>query len=140
MALGSFPDTSALSRAYSTRARQRVDPNPERVAHGAVNRAAGLFQGLPVSSSPSRPPVPSPSRCYGCSHPNRLRNLLDAALAAVVVASCLDLVEVADLRRIHRMARGEFWLSMAYTTGVVLLRAIPGIALGLAIMGFLWHA
>jgi len=69
-----------------------------------------------------------------------LRNLPTAALAAVVIASAIGLIEVADLVRIYRIQRWEFWLSMACFAGVAVLGAIPGIglAIAIAVMEFLW--
>jgi MFS superfamily sulfate permease-like transporter len=57
VALISFADTSVLSRAYAARTRMYVNPNQELIGLGAVNLAAGFFQGFPVSSSSSRTPV-----------------------------------------------------------------------------------
>jgi MFS superfamily sulfate permease-like transporter len=47
---------------------------------------------------------------------------------------------VSDLRRIYRIQRWEFWLSMACFAGVATLGAIPGIALAIviAVIEFLW--
>jgi MFS superfamily sulfate permease-like transporter len=58
----------------------------------------------------------------------------------VVIASAIALIEVADLRRIYRMQRWEFWLSMLCLAGVAVFGAIPGIALAIAIavIEFLW--
>ena len=72
--------------------------------------------------------------------PNLLHNLPNTALAAVVIASAIGLFEVNDLRRIYRIQRWEFWLSMACFAGVALLGAIPGIGLAIviAVIEFLW--
>jgi MFS superfamily sulfate permease-like transporter len=72
--------------------------------------------------------------------PNLLRDLPSAALAAVVIASAIGLIEIADLRRIYRIQRWEFWLSMACFAGVAVFGAIPGIALAIviAVIEFLW--
>jgi MFS superfamily sulfate permease-like transporter len=74
--------------------------------------------------------------------PNLLRNLPAAALAAVVIASAIGLIEVTDLTRIYRIQRWEFWLSIACFAGVAVLGAIPGIGLAIAIalIEFLWDA
>jgi high affinity sulfate transporter 1 len=155
VALVSFADTSVLSRTYSARLRQPVDPNQEMVGLGAANLAAGFFQGFPISSSSSRTPVAEAAgaRTQLASvvgavaialllvfAPDLLRNLPGAALAAVVIASAIGLIEVADLRRIYRIQQWEFWLSMACFAGVALLGAIPGIALAIviAVIEFLW--
>jgi high affinity sulfate transporter 1 len=155
VALVSFADTSVLSRTYAARLRAPVDPNQEMVGLGAANLAAGFFQGFPISSSSSRTPVAeaagSRTQLTGVVGalaiavlllfaPALLKNLPNAALAAVVIASAIGLFEVADLRRIYRIQRWEFWLSMVCFAGVATLGAIPGIALAIviAVIEFLW--
>jgi high affinity sulfate transporter 1 len=155
VALISFADTSVLSRTYAGRTASFVDPNQEMVALGAANLAAGLFQGFPISASASRTPVAEAAGARTqltgvvgaltvgamlLSAPGLLRNLPLAALAAVVIASAIGLIEVADLRRIWRIQRWEFWLSIGCLLGVALLGAIPGIglAIGVAVIEFLW--
>jgi MFS superfamily sulfate permease-like transporter len=63
-------------------------------------------------------------------------------LAAVVIAAAIGLFEFADLARIYRIQRWEFWLSIVCTIGVAVFGAIPGIGLAimLAIIEFLWDA
>jgi len=155
VALVSFADTSVLSRSYAARLRTHVDPNQEMVGLGAANLAAGFFQGFPISSSSSRTPVAEAAgaRTQLTSvvgalaiaalllvAPNLLQNLPTAALAAVVIAAAIGLIEVADLRRIYRIQRWEFWLSMVCFVGVAVLGVIPGIglAIAIAIAEFLW--
>jgi len=155
VALVSFADTSVLSRTFAARLRTPVDPNQEMVGLGAANLAAGFFQGFPISSSASRTPVAEAAGArtqltgvVGAAAialllllaPELLRNLPDPALAAVVIASAIGLIEVADLRRIYRIQRWEFWLSIVCFAGVAVLGAIPGIALAIviAVIEFLW--
>jgi high affinity sulfate transporter 1 len=155
VALVSFADTSVLSRAYAARTRTRVDPNQEMVGLGAANLAAGLFQGFPISSSSSRTPVAEAAGARTqltgvvgaisvalllLAAPDLLRHLPSSALAAVVIASAIGLIEVTDLRRIFRIQRWEFWLSIACTVGVAVLGVIPGIGLAIviAVIEFLW--
>jgi len=155
VALVSFADTSVLSRVYAARTRRYVDPNQEMVGLGVANLAAGFFQGFPISSSSSRTPVAeaagSRTQLTGVvgaltvalllvAAPDALRNLPTSALAAVVIASAIGLIEVNDLRRIYRIQRWEFWLSIACTIGVAVLGAIPGIGLAIviAVIEFLW--
>jgi high affinity sulfate transporter 1 len=155
VALVSFADTSVLSRTFAARLRTPVDPNQEMVGLGAANLAAGFFQGFPISSSSSRTPVAeaagSRTQLTGVVGaaaiallllfaPNLLRDLPSTALAAVVIASAIGLFEIADLRRIYRIQRWEFWLSMVCFAGVAVFGAIPGIALAIviAVIEFLW--
>ena len=61
-------------------------------------------------------------------------------MAAVVIASAIGLFEVADLKRIYRIQRWEFWLSIVCFVGVATIGVIPGIglAIAIAIIEFLW--
>jgi high affinity sulfate transporter 1 len=155
LALVSFADTSVLSRAYAARLNRPVNSNQEMVGLGAANLAAGLFQGFPISSSASRTPVAeaagAKTQVTGVvgalgvaallvAAPDLLKHLPTPALAAVVIASAIGLIEVADLRRIWRIQRWEFWLSMLCLVGVAVLGAVPGIGLAVvvAVIEFLW--
>ena len=155
IALVSFADTSVLSRAYAARLGHSVNSNQEMVGLGAANLAAGLFQGFPISSSASRTPVAeaagAKTQATGVvgalgvaallvAAPDLLKHLPTPALAAVVIASAIGLIEVADLRRIWRIQRWEFWLSILCLVGVAVLGAVPGIGLAvvIAVIEFLW--
>ena len=157
VALVSFADTSVLSRAYAARAGCAVDPNQEMVGLGIANLAAGVFQGFPISASTSRTPVAeaagAKTQLAGVVGalavagllllaPDLLKNLPTAALAAVVIASAIALIEVKDLLRIYRIQRWEFWLSIGCMAGVAVLGAIEGIglAIAMAVIEFLWDA
>jgi high affinity sulfate transporter 1 len=154
-ALVSFADTSVLSRVYAARTGSKVDPNQELIGLGAANLAAGFFQGFPISSSSSRTPVAEAAgartqlTCVVGAlaitilllvAPNLLRHLPTTALAAVVIAAAIGLIETADLGRIYRIQQWEFWLSVVCFAGVAVLGVIPGIglAIALAIIEFLW--
>jgi high affinity sulfate transporter 1 len=155
IALVSFADTSVLSRTYAARLGDNVDPNQEMIGLGAANLATGFFQGFSISSSSSRTPVAEAAgartqlTCVVGAlaialllmvAPNLLKHLPSAALAAVVIAAAIGLIEIADLKRIYRIQRWEFWLTVLCFVGVAVLGAIPGIglAIAVAIAEFLW--
>lgn len=150
-----FAETSVLSRSYAAHLDEHVDANKEAVGLGAANLAAGLFQGFPVSSSASRTPVVETAggkTQLACVigalavaallilAPGLLHNLPDAALAAVVILAASRLFVLQDLKRIYRIQRWEFWLSVVCSIGVVVLGPIPGIGLAIviAVIEFLW--
>jgi high affinity sulfate transporter 1 len=155
IAVVSFADTSVLSRVYSAKARTYVDPNQEMIGLGVANVAAGVFQGFPISSSSSRTPVAEASGSktqltgvvgavaialllmFG---PQLLRDLPNAALAGVVIASAIGLFEFRELGRLFRIQRWEFWLSIAAFLGVAMLGPVPGmmIAIGIALAEYIW--
>jgi MFS superfamily sulfate permease-like transporter len=151
----SFADTSVLSRVYAARMGYRVDPNQEMVGLGISNFAAGLFQGFPISSSSSRTPVAEAAGAQTqmtgvvgaitvalllLLAPTLLQSLPNAALAAVVIAAAIGLFEFSDLKRIYRIQRWEFWLSIVCFVGVAVFGAIPGIGIAVvvAVIEFLW--
>jgi len=155
VAMVAFADTSVLSRSYAARLGTRVDANQEMVGLGAANLAAGLFQGIPISSSASRTPVAEAAGAQTqltgvvgalavaallVLAPDLLEHLPASALAAVVIVAAMGLFEIGDLRRIHRQQAWEFWLSMLCFAGVAVFGVIQGIgiAVAVAIAEFLW--
>jgi len=155
VAMVAFADTSVLSRSYAAKTKSQVDPNQEMVGLGAANLIGGLFQGFPISSSASRTPVAEAAGaktqltgvvgavCVALLlvlAPNLLQSLPSSALAAVVIAAAIGMFEFADLRRIYRIQRWEFWLSIVCFVGVAVLGAIQGIGLAIliAVIEFLW--
>src|SRR5215218_2456531 len=157
IALVSFADTSLLSRTFAIRGGYRVNPNQELVALGAANAAAGLFQGFSVSSSSSRTPVAEAAGARTQAtgvvgalaialmllfFPNLVRNLPDAALAAVVISAAIGLIEAKGVRKLYRVHRTEFALSIVCFLGVAVLGVIEGIfiAIALALLDFIRRA
>jgi MFS superfamily sulfate permease-like transporter len=157
IALVSFADTSVLSRTFAIRGGYRVDPNQELVALGAANVAVGLFQGFSVSSSSSWTPVAEAAGAktqmtglVGAAaialllllFPNLVQNLPDSALAAVVISAAIGLIEAAGVRKLYRVRKTEFTLSIACFLGVAVLGVIQGIfiAVALALLDFIRRA
>ena len=155
VAMVAFADTSVLSRTFAAKTRTVVDPNQEMIGLGAANLGAGLFQGFTISASSSRTPVVEAAGAktqltgvvgaIGVAllllfAPNLLKDLPSSALAAVVIAAAIGLFEFADLRRIFRIQRWEFWLSVVCFVGVAVFGVIPGIGIAIliAVTEFLW--
>ena len=157
MAIVSFADTSVLSRVYAARSRGACRPQPGNGRPGRCQPRGGVLftQGFPISSSSSRTPVAeaagAETQLTGVvgalvvallltATPALLADLPSPALAAVVIASAIGLFEIDDLRRIYRIQRWEFWLSIVCFAGVAVLGAIPGIGLAIviAVIEFLW--
>jgi MFS superfamily sulfate permease-like transporter len=88
VAMGSFADTSVLSRAYAARTGASVDPNQEMVGLGAANLAAGFFQGFPISSSSSRTPVAEAAGAH-----TQLTGVVGALAVAVLLVTAPNLLQ-----------------------------------------------
>jgi high affinity sulfate transporter 1 len=157
IALVAFADTSVLSRSYAARLGDRVDPDQELFALGAVNVAASLFQGFPVSSSSSRTPAAeaagAKSQFTGVVAAIALGLVLlfatgilaplpEATLSAIVIVAVSGLIDLRSLRRLAVLNRADFGLAAAALLGVALIGVIPGIgiAIGLSVMTLLWRA
>ena len=155
IAVVSIADTSVLSRVYSAKNNEYVDPNQEMIGLGLSNIAAGFFMGFPISSSASRTPVAESSGARTqmtgvvgalavalllVVAPGLMRSLPTTALAAVVIASAVRMFHFSDLPRLYRIQRWEFWLSMAAFAGVAVIGPVPGmlIAIGIALAEYIW--
>ncbi len=157
IALVAFADTSVLSRSYASRLGDRVNPDQELFALGAVNVAAGFFQGFPISSSSSRTPAAeaagAKSQLTGLVAAvaiglvllfatGILAPLPEATLAAIVIVAVSWLIDLDTLRRLARLNRADFGLAIAALLGVAHIGVIPGIgiAIGLSLATLLWRA
>jgi MFS superfamily sulfate permease-like transporter len=157
VALVSFTDTSVLSRTFSLRRGDHVDENQELMALGLTNAAAGFFQGFSSSASSSRTPVAEASgartQLTGVVGavvvlmlllwlPGLFRNLPSSALAAIVIASAIRLVEVRSVVRLARARRSELVISVVAFAGVAVLGVLPGlgIAVGVSLLNFVRRA
>ena len=81
-----FSQTAGDARAFATRHRYRIDVNQESVAQGMANLGAGVFQGMPVSTSLS---ASSLNESAGASTP-----LASLTTGALVVATLIVLAPV----------------------------------------------
>lgn len=157
IALVSFTDVVVLSRTYEVRNKETVDRNHECVALGVSNIASGLFQGFAVSASGSRTPVAeaagAKTQLTGVFAalvvaallvlaPHALTSTPQSALAAVVIAACLGMLEVRGVMRLYRLRKSEFVQSLVCFAGVAVLGVVNGIALALvlSVLSFLWRA
>ena len=146
--LVSLTDTIATSTSFAARRGDEVDPNQEMIGMGAANAVAGLFQGFAISASASRTAVAeeagSKSQVTGLAGaatvailllllPSLLKDLPQPALAAVVIAAALSLLNLKVLRTYLRMRRSALLLSVVATLAVILLGVLQGILIAVAL-------
>ena len=61
-------------------------------------------------------------------------HLPKAVLAAVIIdAVVFGMIDVAELRRLHRVARFDFWIAIAAILGVLSAGVLAGVAVGVAL-------
>ena len=147
----SLADTIATSSSFSARRGEEVEPNQEMIGIGAANLAAGFLQGFAVSTSGSRTAVVEQAGAKSqlasvvgagvvvallLFFNSLLADLPQSALAAVLIAAALSLLNVGVLVRYWRVRKSALVLSLIATGGVVVLGVLQGIviAVGLAIV------
>jgi high affinity sulfate transporter 1 len=148
LAIVAFGDSSVLSRTFAMADGHDVDKDQEMVAVGAANLACGALGGFPISASSSRTPVARESGArtqltglVGAAvvaalllvAPGLTRHVPSAALAAVVIAAVLRVVDVRGVLRLWTMNRTEGWLSIAAFAGVVVFGVLEGIGIAVVL-------
>jgi high affinity sulfate transporter 1 len=144
-----FSQTAGDARAFATRHRYRIDVNQESIAQGMANIGAGVFQGMPVSTSLS---ASSLNESAGARTPVAslttgalvLATLILLApvfsvlpktvLAAVIIdAVVFGMIDVPELRRLHRVKPFDFWIAMAAFLGVLSAGVLLGVVIGIVL-------
>jgi high affinity sulfate transporter 1 len=146
--LVSLTDTIAASTAFGGRRGDDIDPDQEMIGVGAANIVCGVFQGFAVSASTSRTAVAeqtgAKSQLTGLIGAalvalllvffnGLLADLPQTALAAVVIAAALSLLDLATLRHYARIRRSAFILSLVATAGVIVFGVLEGILIAVAL-------
>jgi high affinity sulfate transporter 1 len=144
--LVSLTDTIATSASFAARRGEDVDPNQEMIGLGAANLAAGFLQGFAVSTSGSRTAVAEQSGAKSqltglvgaglvvsllLLFQSLLSDLPQSALAAVVIAAALSLLNVNVLRRYASVRRSALLLSLTASVGVIALGVLQGIVVAI---------
>jgi SulP family sulfate permease len=144
-----FSQTAGDARAFATRHRYRIDVDQESVAQGVANIGAGVFRGMPVSTSLSASSLnetagartPVASLVTGALVVLTLivlaplfSDLPKAVLAAVIIdAVVFGMIDVSEFRRLWHVARFDFWISVAAVVGVLSAGVLAGVVVGLVL-------
>ena len=141
-----FSQTAGDARAFASKHRYRIDINQESVAQGVSNVGSGLLQGIPVSTSLSASSLndesgaktPIASLTTGVLIVLTLiflaplfSDLPKAVLAALIIdAVVFGMMDVPEMRRLHRVARADFWIAIAAILGVLTAGVLAGVVIG----------
>jgi sulfate permease, SulP family len=148
-----FSQTAGDARAFAARHRYRIDVNQESVAQGMANLGAGVFQGMPVSTSLSASSLneaagavtPVASLTTGALVIGTLlllaplfSQLPKPVLAAVIIdAVVFGMIDLSELRRLYRVTRFDFWIAVAALVGAVSAGVLAGVVIGV-VLSLLW--
>ena len=148
-----FSQTVGDARAFAVKHHYRIDINQESVAQALANTGAGLFQGMPVSTSLSASSLNdhSGAKTGLASMTSGLTVLLTllilaplfsdlpkAVLAAVIVeAVVMGMMNVPEMRRMARVQRFDFWIAMTAILVTLVFGVLAGVMIGIA-LSLLW--
>ena len=153
LALIGFSQTAGDSRAFAAKHRYRIDINQESVAQGMSNAGAGLFQGMPVSTSLSASSLNDHSGARSglaslTSGVIVLLTLLILAplfsklpkpvLAALIIeAVVMGMMDLPEMRRLFRVKRFDFWIAVVAIVGTLVFGVLAGVIIGIG-LSLLW--
>ncbi len=155
-----FAEGLGAAKTYAVKHGYTVDPNRELLGLGAANLGSGFSSGMVVNGSLSKTAVNG-----GAGAKTQVSGLVvaaltvltllfltglfeqlpDAALAAIVIAAVVELVDFAALRRLYRVwtnrlgsiyglaAREDFTAAIAAMLGVLLFDTLPGLVIGIGV-------
>jgi high affinity sulfate transporter 1 len=148
-----FSQTAGDARTFAARHRYRVDIDQESVAQGMANVGAGLFQGMPVSTSLSASSLNDHTGARSglaslTSGVVVLLTLLVLAplfshlpkpvLAALIIeAVVMGMMDLPEMRRLARVQRLDFWIAIAAIVATLLVGVLAGVAIGIA-LSLIW--
>jgi len=148
-----FSQTAGDARAFAARHHYRIDINQESAAQGMANLGAGLFQGMPVSTSLSASSLNdhSGARTGLASLTSGVIVLLTLlvlapvfsvlpkpVLAALIIeAVVMGMMDVPEMRRLARVARFDFWIAVAAIIATLLVGVLAGVVIGIG-LSLIW--
>ncbi len=148
-----FSQSAGDARYFAAKNDYRVDINQESLAQGAANIGAGLFQGIPVSTSLSASSLNDragaksqiASLVTGAAIILTLiflapvfSDLPKAILAAVIIeAVTLGMMDVPELRKLYAVRRSDFLIAITALAGVIFFGVLAGVVVGVA-LSLIW--
>ena len=148
-----FSQTAGDARAFAAKHRYQIDLDQESVAQAFANTGAGLFQGMPVSTSLSASSLNDHSGARTglasiTSGVTVLLTLLVLAplfsdlpkpvLAALIIeAVVMGMMDLPEMRRLARVQPFDFWIAVAAIAGTLVFGVLVGVMIGIG-LSLLW--
>jgi len=148
-----FSQSAGDARYFAAKNGYRVDINQESLAQGAANVGAGLFQGIPVSTSLSASSLNDSAGAKSqvatlttgaaviltlIVFAPLFSDLPKAVLGAVIIeAVTTGMMDFGELHRLYLVKRSDFWIAMAAIAGVVLAGVLAGVVIGV-VLSLVW--
>ena len=148
-----YSQTAGDARVFAARHRYRIDVDQESIAQGMANLGAGLFQGMPVSTSLSASSLNDSSGAR-----TQLASLVTGAtvvltlvfiaplfsdlpkpiLGVVIIdAVVFGMMDIPEMRRMWAVKRIDFWIATLALVGVLAAGVLAGVLIGVG-LSVLW--
>lgn len=143
-----FAEGIVLAQALAARRGERLNPDAELAALGAGNLGAAALGGFCIGASGSRSIAADGAGgrtqltqwvaivllvAFIVFLSPLLGHVPRVALAAILIAAAIDMIDLPTTMRLARLDRGALAQSLAVTAGVLVLGVLDGILLGIAL-------
>src|SRR3954447_1852128 len=148
-----FSQTAGDARTFGAKHNYEVDLDQESLAQAMANTGAGLLHGMPVSTSLSASSLNdhAGARTGVASVTSGVTVLLTllilaplfsqlpkAVLGALIIeAVVMGMMDLPELRRLARVQRFDFWISVAAIVSTLIVGVLAGVMVGIA-LSLLW--
>jgi MFS superfamily sulfate permease-like transporter len=146
--------SAATARVFASRHRERLDENADILGLAAANAAAAVSGTFVVNGSPTQTAIGDRSGAGSqiaqlvfagivllvlVVGTGPLQYLPQSALAAIVFAIAVEMVDIRGLRDLRRESLGEYLLAIVTAAAIVMIGVAEGIVLGIA-LSLVWDA
>ena len=144
-----FSQTAGDARTFAAKHRYQIDINQESVAQSLANIGAGLFQGMPVSTSLSASSLNDRSGAKtGLASLTSgvtvlltllflaplFSNLPKAVLGALIIeAVVMGMMDFPEMRRLFRVKKVDFWIAIVALLGTLVFGVLAGVIIGIGL-------
>jgi len=144
-----FSQTAGDARAFAAKHRYQIDVDQESLAQSAANIGAGVFRGMPVSTSLSASSLNdhAGARTGLASITSGVTVLLTLLVLAplfsqlpkpvlgalIIEAVVMGMMNLPEMRRMYRVKRFDFWVSVAAIIGTLAFGVLAGIVIGIGL-------
>jgi sulfate permease, SulP family len=144
--LVAYSEALGVAGSMATKHGYDIDPNQELLAHGVANLSSGSLGGLVagggMSSSAVNDGAKARSQLSGLTAAVVIvvtilfltpifKDLPEAVLAALIIHAVSHLMSVHNLRKVRRLAPGEFWMGILALAGVLLIDVLEGLVIAM---------
>jgi sulfate permease, SulP family len=144
-----FSQTAGDARTFAAKHHYQIDINQESVAQSAANIGAGLFQGMPVSTSLSASSLNdrTGARTGLASLTSGITVLLTllilaplfsilpkAVLGALIIEAVVSgMMDVPEMRRLFRVKKVDFWIAVVALLATLVFGVLAGVIVGIGL-------